>query len=352
MPYLWRLGGSFNYLVPACCYLYLRSILYDEVKLKKYDWLHFILAGLTFLDLLPFYFSALTHKQHIANAIILNNNLNFRVGHGVIPALWHFEISPFFGLIYIIFTWSMLLKYLYKRKLNNYIKVKYWLIVFCSFITIIYVNLIIRVFIILRHLDAHKDFHTLGDFEQYFMSFIFLGLNIYLFLNPEILYGMPILPSNRGIYNLGREIKNPIKIKQPITTIQNKKIFAVAVKEYVISEGLVLNYSKQLQSVIVEQQLFRQQGLTIHMLAEKSGISPRNVSYVLNQHHKQRFNDYINSYRINYMLMRFENNDWQTMSLEGLAMESGFSSRNTFLLAFKKNVGVPPSEYVEQLKKN
>lgn len=352
IPHIWRLGSPLNYLVPPSCYLYLRGILYDETRLKKYDWMHFVLAGLNFLELLPFYFSGTANKQIIANAIVSNNNLNFQMGSGFIPALWHFKISPFLGIVYICFTWSMLLKYRYKRrKANGHVKVKFWLITFCSFITILYTNQIIRVFIILHQLRIHEITHGLDNFEMCSMSFIFLGLNFYLFFNPNILYGMPIHSSNDGKYNLVKEIEDSKKNNQVVIIQQNKNPATTDVKEYVLSTDMVLDYSKQLQSTMIEQQLFRQQGLTIHMLAEKSGISPRNVSYILNQYHKRRFNDYINSYRINYILMRFKNNDWQTMTLEGLAMEAGFSCRNTFLLSFKKNVGLPPSEYIARLKK-
>lgn len=276
--------------------------------------------------------------------------MNIRMGYGLIPALWHFEISPFLGIIYTGFTWSMLLKYLRKGKYSSQLKIKYWLIVFCSFVTVIYISLSGRACIILYYLHNHGSELKSNYFGHYFMSVVFLGLIIYLFFNPEILYGISIFSPIHEINILPEKFNCSVEINQPVI-LQSKSPFDSVIKQYTMPNDIVLGYSKRLQSLIEEQQLFRQQGLTIHMLAEKSGISPRNVSYVLNHHHKQRFNDYINAYRINYILKRFKNNDWQVMSIEGLSIEAGFSSRNTFLLAFKKNVGLPPSDYIERLKK-
>nr|WP_255484542.1 helix-turn-helix domain-containing protein [Pedobacter sp. AK017] len=96
---------------------------------------------------------------------------------------------------------------------------------------------------------------------------------------------------------------------------------------------------------------FRQQGFVINELALALKMPLHHLSYVLNNHYKQRFTDFINSFRIDYVKMRMESGDWRSLTLEGLAKESGFSSRSTFSVSFKKFTGVTPSQYL-QLRKS
>jgi AraC-like DNA-binding protein len=42
--------------------------------------------------------------------------------------------------------------------------------------------------------------------------------------------------------------------------------------------------------------------------------------------------------------------EWEKITLEALAYQSGFNNRNSFTLSFKKFTGQTPSEYIRQLK--
>ena len=41
--------------------------------------------------------------------------------------------------------------------------------------------------------------------------------------------------------------------------------------------------------------------------------------------------------------------EWRQLTLEGLALEAGFSNRTTFFRAFTKLTGCTPSEYMAQV---
>ena len=57
-------------------------------------------------------------------------------------------------------------------------------------------------------------------------------------------------------------------------------------------------------------------------------------------------------FRIEYLLREVAADQWQELSIEGVGREVGFNSRTTFLKAFKKNVGMNPSEYRGRLLRN
>src|SRR5215218_1153987 len=53
--YVYRFSSPLHYLFMPTSYLYLRAVLYDEQKFRKWDVLHFLPAFLHFVEMLPFY---------------------------------------------------------------------------------------------------------------------------------------------------------------------------------------------------------------------------------------------------------------------------------------------------------
>jgi len=172
-------------------------------------------------------------------------------------------------------------------------------------------------------------------------SAIFLVLSIYLFFSPEILYG--IIPPNLSIvkYVLAKGIDLDIA--------EDDKHEVGKEKKAILSDESALYYAKLIENHITANDCFRQQGITVNNLAAELDISPRIISTVINQYHGQRFSDFINTYRVNYLITRFAENNWGRLSLEGLSQEAGFASRTAFFMAFKKHTGLNPTEYLQKI---
>lgn len=98
-----------------------------------------------------------------------------------------------------------------------------------------------------------------------------------------------------------------------------------------------------LEQYMREQMPWRSSNLTLAQLAESTGLASHHISQVLNDHHGQSFNDYLNQYRVNalcHMLSEPHN-----QNLLDLALSCGFSSKSSFNAIFKKQTGKTPSEY-------
>jgi AraC-like DNA-binding protein len=54
-----------------------------------------------------------------------------------------------------------------------------------------------------------------------------------------------------------------------------------------------------------------------------------------------------NRHGVAYAVELIRSGETEKMSLGGIAMQSGFSSRTTFFIAFKNEMGVSPSQYLE-----
>ncbi|GGY86687.1 hypothetical protein GCM10011613_34820 [Cellvibrio zantedeschiae] len=92
-----------------------------------------------------------------------------------------------------------------------------------------------------------------------------------------------------------------------------------------------------------EQTPWRSSNLTLSQLAESTGLASHHISQVLNDHHGQSFNDYLNQYRVNALCHMLS--EPHSQNLLDLALSCGFSSKSSFNAIFKKQTGKTPSEY-------
>ena len=89
---------------------------------------------------------------------------------------------------------------------------------------------------------------------------------------------------------------------------------------------------------------------SLHQLAEQLKTNPKYLSQVINQGKKTNFNNYINELRINYLLPRLLNDlEFRNSKLNYIAVSLGYNNLNTFNAAFKKRLGILPSNFIEEL---
>jgi AraC-like DNA-binding protein len=90
-------------------------------------------------------------------------------------------------------------------------------------------------------------------------------------------------------------------------------------------------------------------GYSLRNLSEDLDVTYTYLSFIINREYGVNFNDLINRYRISYMRKLMAGPDAHMYTLEGLAHQSGFSSRSTFYRAFQKSTGRMPSAFLRDL---
>lgn len=106
---------------------------------------------------------------------------------------------------------------------------------------------------------------------------------------------------------------------------------------------------KQLQQLMHEQKPFLDSDLNIEQLARQMSISRHHLSQVLNEGLQKTYHDFVNEYRIEAAKNLLMEPQKQHYSIAAIAFEAGFNSLSSFNLVFKKQVGIPPSEYRKQV---
>lgn len=98
----------------------------------------------------------------------------------------------------------------------------------------------------------------------------------------------------------------------------------------------------QLNTLLIEQQLYSDPNLNLQKLARKIGHPPRTISRAINQLTEQNVSQWVNSARINAACILLKNDK---LSVTEAMMEAGFSTKSNFNREFRRVTGLSPSEW-------
>ncbi len=104
-----------------------------------------------------------------------------------------------------------------------------------------------------------------------------------------------------------------------------------------------------ISTVIREQELFLDLGLTVSGLARQLDYKPRELSGLINDQMGCSFQGFINGFRTDKAKALLIAKEEEQTSIEAIGLLCGFRSRSTFYDAFRRNTGKTPGEYRKQL---
>jgi len=192
-----------------------------------------------------------------------------------------------------------------------------------------------------------SDYHWLRQFIRLFMCFQLIWL---LHLVPYIIpttrnqlldavdWYPVYVPLTILIYVLG--IRGYLQLQK--ITVHLKK----EAKPGTLPEELIGSVLQTLFKAMEQEKLYLDQELNLATLSKHTGIAPKTISAVLNQHLHISFNEFINGYRVREIQARLLEPQSKNLSIAGLAYECGFNSLPTFQRAFKAVAGVSPTEFI------
>jgi AraC-like DNA-binding protein len=316
VPFLFRTGSFFYYLVMPSFYLYVVFALKSRKYLRWTDALHLLPALIYFVDFTPLFFSPTSYKLVIIRAL-LNHDQRTVLHYNeswFMPASIHFLAPMALGFVYIFFAGRMLLKY-YRAGIQKKVLFR-WLITITSLYFLLEVSSLLVFVFAPSHLWLLSSICV--------MTFFFIT-SLVLFSNPDLLYGRYL---NEEILRA----EGPKKIKQ--LTLPPEKIAEL----------------KLLFEKYVNKEFYLNPDIDRKELASYLNIQPHIFSSFISQAYQANFNDVINGYRIKYVEEGLKNNKWSELTLEAIAEKAGFNNRVTFLTAFKKFTGATPTQYIKNIQ--
>lgn len=104
----------------------------------------------------------------------------------------------------------------------------------------------------------------------------------------------------------------------------------------------------QIESTLRQQQLYLEPTLTLQELADALGHSSTEVSAAINREAATNFNHYINAWRVKAVKKKLIDPAYNHLSLLGIGLDAGFSSKATFNRAFKQHTGQTPRQFQQE----
>ncbi len=141
-------------------------------------------------------------------------------------------------------------------------------------------------------------------------------------------------------------------LEVPSITENEKETLGINTLDIKVDENLVKTKEvnrfllDQIVSMVESQQLYLNPDLTIADIAAQLNMSTKTISYTINTGLQKSFALFINTYRVNLFKEKLISNQYQHLSLLGLAFECGFNSKSSFNRIFKEITGhVPKASY-------
>jgi len=334
-PHAWRLPAFFSGLAPALIYLYVRSVLNQEFKLRPNDIFFAIPAILITVDFLPFYTLSGDEKRAIILKLLGNKKLALIEIEGLFP--------PGFGMIIrsssgLAFTFLSLFKLHQNKKRSQFkasntysqnLVIYKWLYFFLIAISFSYILLILW------------NFLAISEKIEFFVAISFttagliLFICIYLFSNPKILYGLQGWVTEPDV--LPDATMADQKKSKSESSDSDESSFSLEMRKEIGSA--IENHFKCNKPFIYPRYKIKYLSLELH-------IPVYLISSFINHEYGMNFNEFINNYRVDYIAdILKESTESQNFTLDALAKSAGFNSRNTFIAAVKKKTGMTPSGY-------
>jgi AraC-like DNA-binding protein len=193
-----------------------------------------------------------------------------------------------------------------------------WLKVFTTSIALTVISFIVFIFIFIYGLNNFIQLDDLVFYSTIPVALCLFYLSSYLVVNPNVLVGLPYIHYLKKSEN-----------------VSNIKLI-----NYEEEANIILDY-------FAKTKPYLKQNLTINEISLEVNIPLKLLSFIINQHFKLNFNDFVNKFRIDLIVERMQNGDLDRFTLSSISEEAGFSNKTTFLSAFKKVHNCTPTQFIQ-----
>jgi AraC-like DNA-binding protein len=138
-----------------------------------------------------------------------------------------------------------------------------------------------------------------------------------LILNPNLFLGLPYIDYDKN--NIPVEVLDKAKYEEEIAAIE---------------------------SFFLRNKPYLKQGYSINEFSLTLGLPAKLVSFLINNHFDKNFNDFVNSYRVAYVVDCIKAGELNNYTLYALAARAGFANKTSFVNAFKKVHNCTPSQFI------
>jgi AraC-like DNA-binding protein len=340
------------YFLPGpLIYFYVQGTLNDDWRIKTRHFWHFIPFIITIIIVSPYLFSSFEEKLNFIRMMITHAdniiNLNPNKGMTNIASLISRAVLI---MVYTAACFIQLYRYHPSKKEQNAIpkeqlRITYrWLVILVISIFLIGAGYLLSALQYrVTALKLTSD-PTGSDSPFALLSVLaFLLIPLTLIYFPQILYGIPI---DRKL--LLEEASDSVNSSSKLNELKQTTALST---ESETSEEPFSEMAKQIMDYLQKQKPFLDADFSIDDLSHALNIQRHHLYYCMNKVMKMKFTELKRKLRIEHAKQLLKEGKNKTLSIEGIGSQSGFSSRSNFFTTFKTEVGMTPTEYLEQTNK-
>lgn len=285
-------------------YLYVQALVLKKTKLDKRSLIHFILPIVVLALYLKLYLLPLDIRDNLLKKGVFEESVII-----VTPQIVYSTLAI------VMFSYSIATYVKFRKEFKHCQNLQNWLrsISFCF--------LLFTVTWIVYDIFGYLDFATPQN--DYFIT---LFMIVFIVLTSLFAHVYP--QANK---------------EKSLTQILTKS------KKYETSglpQSVSLEYKEKLLCLMHVEKLYLNGELQLSELAKSLGASRHHTSQVINEHFEMGFYDFINKFRVEEAKKLLAQNQNENKIIE-IAYKSGFNNKVSFYKAFKKFIGITPSEYVQ-----
>ncbi|MHA8096938.1 hypothetical protein U8591_07350 [Aquirufa antheringensis] len=314
--------SPFHFLAPVISFLFVYFMLYPQRKMAWWHGLLFLPFVLHLLELLPFFLGPVENKVKEVGLIMKYHSLiNYPsdVSYFSPQTLATLKVSN--TLLGAVVSFILVLIFIRKNSYKSSFVLN-WLLAYTS------LSLLSIVFIIA---------YVMGiiGFNNLQFSYADLLMNLAAFLNVGVVLYRPTLLDTVTFQSLVDRLQPEQRHPEPDEDAEKLKKY----------EG----FAQRLEEYFVAQKPFLQSDASLDNTAKSIGISARELSRTTQYIYELNYPDFVNSWRINYIVeQRKQHESWRKMSQDLMAEQAGFGSRQGLHNAINKLHHITPAAFFAQ----
>lgn len=299
VPHFLATSTPVFYLLGPLFYLYIRSLLNKNFSIQWKSYIHYVPFIICVLTIIPFY----TQTTEFKIDYIQQANTG--------PVNMPYTRAFYYGFALVqngIYWWLC-----YRQIVSKRGKIKSFIDRWLSRANVVY-GIFLIAYLMVYCLFLFTDFYLR---EVRYGGYLLLSFLVHLF-------GYLLLQESHPV----EKSQNARKYKS--SNLQKREIDALLEK---------------LLELVEKEKPYLQNDLKLEDVAEQLQISPHHLSQIINTKFNSNFNNFINSFRVKEAQIMLQSSQYNSYSLEGIAMESGFNNRTSFYRVFRKHTGTTPREF-------
>ncbi|RXK52600.1 AraC family transcriptional regulator [Aquirufa rosea] len=324
------------YLIGPFLYFYFRGTILDNSKIQKSDLVHFIPFLIAFINIFPSYLKPWDESLELANRILADPNYLKSLNLGwLYPSNFNMIGRPIFMILYVILIIRLYREHsgeLYRNALPDSHRqlMRKWLVLLLIVVSFAALSYLLGALVFINTPNIPKETVLHSPLTLIVMLF-FLMIPLLIVIFPQVLYGIPIVKKKRKSFdhylNAGEIYKYVNKSDDPL------KEDAIRILDSIHNEKWYLDPE-----------------FNVDILSVKLELPKHHIYYCFNYIIKSKFTALRSQLRIEYAKNLLKNEE--DISLETVAVQSGYSSLQSLNRAFVEEEGISVYEYLLKLKRN